>query len=371
MKGLIGKLKGKSKDKSKGKFTGKKKLLLIPLILVFVLVVAAVVFTFVGGGGSDGEESVEKEEKVKEPKPVEAPMQYKLESLRILALPVGEDVVAYKIEEPESLAAAALALEAEEENATKTEPTVDDSAEADSTNEDEDGADAEEEQMEEYPLIGYRYEGLEDARTLVAAYSALLATKDIGFTYAADNLKPASEAPTVDEDAGTLYLTGMTTEAESGDSEKQTVAMRIDWEDTTCAITMELMPTSMTVLPHSSSSGLSQQITFSGAVDTIKRMTPASLGLEGETMEDYRVYSRDGLVLINGQSCMRIDIYRKDGRTDTHIAAGNYYLSSDGLHLYRFDTETQTMHELSGSVNYVDSTAVDTADDTDDKTDEE
>ena len=126
--------------------------------------------------------------------------------------------------------------------------------------------------------------------------------------------------------------------------------MRLDWEQTECSVTAELVPDAITQPPKPSSpvvGGYAQALTFTSAVDKIKALPPSVLQLEGESMEGYRVYSRDGLVMINGQSCMRIDIYQRDERTGTNKAAGNYFISADGLRLYRFNDEAQTVQELS------------------------
>ena len=71
------------------------------------------------------------------------------------------------------------------------------------------------------------------------------------------------------------------------------------------------------------------------------------LGLSGESMESYRVYSRDGFVKINDQACMRLDVYSYDENQGTNIIAGNFYLSSDGRRLYQFDEVNRKMTELS------------------------
>ena len=144
-------------------------------------------------------------------------------------------------------------------------------------------------------------------------------------------------------------LTIYTYNIKSEDSEERlAVAMRLDWEESRCTVTVELVPAALTVRPQESSTipGFAQTLTFSSAVDKMKSLHPSVLELEGESMEDYRVYSKDGLVLINDQSCMRLDVYKLDEELGTNMAAGNYFLSADGLHLYSFDEKTETVREL-------------------------
>lgn len=362
---------------------GNKKLMII-IAAVAVLFVAAAVLFFLKGRNKEPEV-----EEILPPEPIEAPIQYALGDVKFLALPTGEKMLVYDLE-ADSLLTLAQEAKAKAEEAQKKDessaPSVteeDESATPPATEEDTGEAEEEEKKSEEdvpATLIAYRYEGMTDAAGLVQAYVELLTATDLGFLYADETLmeledstqpKEQEESLTMVEDpttgelvpvapppipgvepekepvGGTYWLVQRLPKPEEG--ERQAIALRLVWDETTCEVTAELVPASMTIRPKPSSpiGSYGTTLTFSSAVDTIKGMHPSVLELEGESMDGYRIYSRDGLVLINGQSCMRIDIYQRDKSTGTNIAAGNYFISADGLHLYNFNEQAQTVRELS------------------------
>lgn len=363
---------------------GNKKLMIIIVAVAVLLVIVGVLFS------QKGRDKPPEEEEILPPEPIEAPIQYALGDVKFPALPTGEKMTVYDLE------AESLLLLAQEAKAEAEEELEDESATPPAT--EEDAADAEEETSKEEPeedesaedesteLIAYRYEGMTDAAGLVQAYANLLTATDLGFRYADETLMELedgglTEAPrTVIEDSGTGELAAAPSAAvgveepvggtcwliqrqpKPEEGVRQAIALRLVWDETTCEVTAELVPASMTIRPGSSSpiGSTYAGLTFSGAVDTIRSMHPAVLELEGESMDDYRVYSRDGLVLINEQSCMRIDIYQRDKRTGTNIAAGTYFISADGMHLYIFNKQTQTVRELSMTVTAAQSTATQT-----------
>lgn len=298
---------------------GNKKVI---IALAAVIVLAAVFLL------KDRLFSAEDAEEPEEPTPIEAPGYYKLGETQIPAMPAGASMLVY-LEEPKPLSAAASEEQEDTEEAEEPEET--------------DSADEE----ETVTLIAYRYEGMTNAASVVAAYAALLTTEDMGFLYAEESLQETEEAPDLSAESGSAYLVHRFPKPEGG-GERQAIAMGIRWETGICTVTLEQVPAAMTYPPKSAAQvGNMQAITFSSAVDRIKAISPSVLELDGDSMEMYRVYSRDGLVMINGQSCMRIDIYRVDEKHGTNIIAGNYFLSSDGLHLYRFLSDENSVHELS------------------------
>lgn len=306
-----------------------KKIRIIIIAAAAVLLVAAAVVIFL----LRDRLFAPKEEEIPVPEPIEAPIQYTLGEVKFLALPAGSTALVYDLE------ADTLIVPAEDPEAEK--PTEEDAA-----TEEEAGA----EEAEPSPLVGYRYEGMTDAAEQVRAYVALLTTEDMGFLHADETLKDLEEAPDLSAGSGTAHLICRLPKPEEEGAERQAIALRLQWEATGCKVTTELVPAAMTYRPEPPSNTLRPQggtvLTFSSAVDTIKGMCPSVLELEGESMEDYRIYSRDGLALIDGQSCMRIDIYKRDEKTGTNTVKGNYFLSSDGLHLYRLNEETKTVREL-------------------------
>ena len=314
----------------------KIRIILIAVGAVLIVAAAAVVFLL------RDRLFPQKEEVDLGPVAIEAPLQYALGEEKFLALPAGNAALVYEMEAV-SLAAQAEAIEeaGKEQIAVKEEP-----------------ADGEEEpapEEEVSPLVAYRYEGMADTASQVRAYIELLTTEDMGFLHANEELKELEEEPKLyaKDTAYLIYRIPEPEEEEAAETEDegepQAIALCIDWERGKCDVTAELIPEAMTHYPPEPVrplGGAGTGLTFSGAVDTIKAMHPSVLELDGESMEAYRVYSRDGLALIDGQSCMRIDIYKEDEKTGTNTVAGNYFISADGLHLYQFNQRAQSVREL-------------------------
>lgn len=338
----------------KSLFQGKRKFIVIPILL---LLVAGSVTVFLFRDRLFPPKEVEEEIEV--PEPIDAPIQYQLkEAYEVLALPAGAHVLVYDAtpEEPPF-----AAEEESDEDAAEAEKLS--AEESEETEEEADGEDASEEEAEEeepeLTAIGYRYEGIKNAVGMVLAYTSLLTTEDMGFRFVNEELREPEEEELPDFEAarGTVYLfqelpepeeTEEATEETEEPTGPQGVAMRLDWEEGICTVILDIVP-----VPEEEKNlpGLGipyQPITFAEAVDRFKAVHPSVLGLEGDTMESYQVYSMNGMVLINDQPCMHLDVYSVDENTQTNVAAGCYYISSDGLRLYELDTETNIMKELPG-----------------------
>ena len=75
-------------------------------------------------------------------------------------------------------------------------------------------------------------------------------------------------------------------------------------------------------------------------------LSPQFLGLEGDSMDRYNVYVMSGEVMVDGIPCRRFKVYDDQNPEQTNAIAGIYYLSSDGLRLYRYDEASDTVTEL-------------------------
>lgn len=79
----------------------------------------------------------------------------------------------------------------------------------------------------------------------------------------------------------------------------------------------------------------------------LRRFTPASLGLSGESMEDYEIYAADNVVLVDGYTCAELSVYSKDASAGTNDIEGWFLLSrgSDRT-LFRLDRESGQLTKL-------------------------
>ena len=63
-------------------------------------------------------------------------------------------------------------------------------------------------------------------------------------------------------------------------------------------------------------------------------------------MDEYTVYVQDGMLLVYGNTCVRISVYAQNANTGTNEVAGSYFLSADGQHVYRYDVADNSVEEL-------------------------
>jgi len=291
------------KPKKKGK---KKLLLLLPVVIAAVAVGA---FFFLKGGGEEEEEAP--------PEPIAAPYEYILKEneVPITALPVtGEQVLVYREElVPEPPAEPEGTGEADgEEGEAAAEPA---------------------EETEAFTKILYRYEGLQNAGSLVSAYAALMTTEDAGFS-AVDETLLRIDLPELGE-SGSVQLARNVPENEDG-SGGGVHSLLLDWRGDTCTVTLDMPegrvrdPKPAAQTPSAPSRGLAD----------LEAMHPSKLGLPGESMESYELMPQEGSVRIAGTTCMRVNIYDEDSQI-----AGSVFLSNDGR-LYKLDEAANAVVEL-------------------------
>ena len=75
-------------------------------------------------------------------------------------------------------------------------------------------------------------------------------------------------------------------------------------------------------------------------------MTPAELGLPGDSMANYHVLPAEGIVMVDDISCRRISVYSSDDKDASNTILGTYLVSLDQQHLYRVDILTQKVEVL-------------------------
>ena len=211
----------------------------------------------------------------------------------------------------------------------------------------EDGKDTEDGKTAEVTAVAYRYEGLTAPAGLVSAYAAFLTAEDVGFQLVDDTLTtfPEEEQPDLEAVQGSVLLAR---EAPAEADADKVLTLAVDWTETNCTVTADAVegrihhPTP----PRQEGGGMMPaQMTLAEAQDFFQGLDPAVLGLEGDSMDDYTVYSVDGAVTINGIPCMRMNVYRSDPGGVNQLA-GNFFLSSDGLHIYQLDVAADRVTEL-------------------------
>lgn len=88
-------------------------------------------------------------------------------------------------------------------------------------------------------------------------------------------------------------------------------------------------------------------MTTAETLEYIRRFTPASLGLSGQSMDDYEIYASENIVLVDGYTCTELSVYSKDDSAGTNDIEGWYLLSRGSDHkLFSLDKETGQLTEI-------------------------
>ena len=90
-------------------------------------------------------------------------------------------------------------------------------------------------------------------------------------------------------------------------------------------------------------------IDTAGAMDHFAALNPGSLGLEGESMAEYRYYSTGKTITVDGIKCREIMVYSVSDSAGTNDVEGRYFLSMDTKKLFR-DNGANGVEELSPSL---------------------
>lgn len=302
---------------------GKKKLNLKLLIPLLVLLVAggALAATFLMGGGEE----------------LTPPEAYAIaeESTIVLDsyLEEGGKLVGFTLQEPE-------AAEGEEPEEDKKEEEADAADEAEN---------AEPQPVPVDAVLLYDYEGATPAA--LEQYVAALQAEEQGFIIVDDSFNEvetppvfAAEAEAAEDEAddekadeaeesapqladGTLLL------AREASVEGRLFLVRLTWQAEKGACTVEIS-CPQAAFPE-------EPIMNTGsAMDYVERMSPADLGLPGESMSEYHTYSQGGNVVIDGKVFRKFTVYSIDEVTNTNDFVGVFVMSGNGRTIYREDQET-------------------------------
>lgn len=112
--------------------------------------------------------------------------------------------------------------------------------------------------------------------------------------------------------------------------------VRIDWTPTSCLVTLDKIAGQDFV---TSLQDAGTFLSFSGAKAMMSTVTPAEIGLPGESMSEYSLKPGPGFVMVDGKACLTVYVYGKNS-VGTNSLMGTYFISSDCTTLYRQMGET-------------------------------
>lgn len=125
------------------------------------------------------------------------------------------------------------------------------------------------------------------------------------------------------------------------------ITVRITWSEGQCVVTADEVEGKVTSPPSNGAPGVTPSVGVREAEDQLMAMTPAELGLPGESMADYEVMAQNGIEMVNDdERCIRIDVYNGSTGPNPYEFVGTYLISTNGAHLYRLNPTTNQLEEL-------------------------
>ncbi len=255
-----------------------------------------------------------------------------------------QDVVVYS-EKIESV------LPEETEEPPEETPPVDEEKTPPAEGEEDPEGDAKAEEEPEEPALTatrYRYENVTDPKGLMSAYAGLLTQEAAGFS-AVDKTFQRMDLPDFDgmeasEGQEAVPASKSVLLARNSDGDDGLVySLQLDWDETTCTVVVDTPEGRVHNPPSEDQSG---PVSAGLTVDGFRELDPSVLGLPGASMDEYTVYVQDGMLLVYGNTCVRISVYAQNANTGTNEVAGSYFLSADGQHVYRYDVTDNSVEEL-------------------------
>lgn len=168
----------------------------------------------------------------------------------------------------------------------------------------------------------YTYQKLETGGESVRQYVERLTAEEGGFRIVDEN-GAVTDPPNYADEAGFVSL------AKAASEDGWLLRMDISWTAENCQITLTRPEGTV-----SEAETGKEPMTYVEAVDFLKSLSPAKLGLEAESLRDYSVYPMDGAVLVDGILCLKLQVYLPRVEGQANVIAGTYLLSGDKTHLY-------------------------------------
>ena len=128
------------------------------------------------------------------------------------------------------------------------------------------------------------------------------------------------------------------------------ISVRITWTEGRLVVVADEEEGEVTS-SQSGMPGLTPSIGIRDAERQLLSMTPEELGLPGTSMSQYEVFWQDGTQLVNGKTCIRLDVYNSSDGPNPYLFASSYLMSVDGSHLYKLDPITNELQDLDFTLN--------------------
>lgn len=193
----------------------------------------------------------------------------------------------------------------------------------------------------------YIYE-LTEFANVMDRYLDILMGSEQGFYITNENYVVVEERPELQDTEGALILARNAVVPEGEEpGTSEVFQLVIGWSEATAnlAVRVSTAPGKISFPPKETEGGssVSEPSSVSLQMEQLRNMTPAHLGLPGDSMDRYTILPVDGFVKVNDQDCRRFNIY--DASNPGSIA-GTYFFSVDQEHIYVLNPGDNQVHTI-------------------------
>lgn len=178
----------------------------------------------------------------------------------------------------------------------------------------------------------YTYSGLASGEKAAASYVSQL--EEAGCSVINEEGEIQKDAGVSEEDGAVL----LGRESEAGDG---VVSLRITWDADSCTVTPFFQEELQLHEPQEEPEG-GRELSMTQVTQLFQGFSPASLGLSGDSMEEYEIFPEEGYVMVDGEPCIRVNVYEQPA----HSYAASYLAASDGSRFYRLDRAENRAEEI-------------------------
>lgn len=211
----------------------------------------------------------------------------------------------------------------------------------------------------------YTYKGVKEPGVAVQSYVQELTQEENGFVVVNQDYVQVQHpnysteenqvflAKTLSEGSGEGETSEVSAQEESSSapaegeteevSQDQLLTMELSWSPGECVVTVG---TDEGTIQLAEDAEPIEPMSENEMVDYFNSLTPADLGLSGESMSEYEVYVMGGNVLVDEHPCVKLQVYSRNNAGDTNQFVGMYLMSSGGEYIYRVDMDTGEASQL-------------------------
>lgn len=189
----------------------------------------------------------------------------------------------------------------------------------------------------------YHYRKMDDPALLAERYITVLRDSEQGFVPIDTENRKTVDEPVTNTLAGNVIL-GKAAAATTESGGSRILRVVVGWSEYAVAVQVAYVDGRIQSAPKQEKpkeEEESRPTSISEQSDYFNSLDPRKLGLEGDDMQDYRVYPQQGWVLVNDTYCREMRVYLEDIQTATNVYMGSFYLSSDMSQVYQKNSDGQ------------------------------